>query len=71
MLGLVERRGESVEFVPEPFQVGDGLLEDVAEDVDVDELGGFLVGLLGGLEGRPVVVVREFLEEPADLVGDG
>ena len=72
MLGRVEPLGQPVQLVAEPLQVGDRLLEDVAEDVDVHELGaGRLVGVVGRLVGRPVVVGGEVLEVAAHLVGDG
>ena len=44
VLFRVEPLGQPVQLVAEPLQVGDRLLEDVAEDVDVHELG---VGRLG------------------------
>jgi hypothetical protein len=70
--GPVEALGQPVQLVADPLQVGDRLLEDVAEDVDVHELGaGRLVGVVGRLLGWPVVVGGDGLEVAADLVGDG
>ena len=70
VLSPVEPLGEAVQLVAEPLQVGDRLLEDVAEDIDVDELGA-VARLVGCLVRRPVVVGGEILEIAADLVGDG
>ena len=57
------------EILPQAFEVGDGLLEDVAEDVHVyDRADGGALGGVGYLAGGAVVVVAQFLEMGADLV---
>jgi hypothetical protein len=57
------------EAVLRAFEVGDGLLEDVAEDVHVNDRAdfGFLVRV-GHFARGPLVVVAQFLEMGADLV---
>lgn len=72
-LGLASAFSEGVELVPNPLQVGDGLLEDVAQNVHVDELRRLAVagfGLVGGFERGPIIVIGQDSEEPANLVGD-
>ncbi len=53
----------------QPFEVGDGLLEDVAEDIDINHRADFgvLVGV-GHFAGGAVIVIAEVLEMGADLV---
>jgi hypothetical protein len=51
----------------QPFKVGDGLLENVAEDIDVNDRadGGALVGI-GHLARGAVIVVAQLLEMGAE-----
>ena len=70
--GLVVIGGDAAlgDGLAEAFEVGDGLLEDVAEDVHVDDgtnLGGFV--LVGDFAGGAVVEIAEILEMGANLVG--
>jgi len=51
------------------FEVGDRLLEDVPEDLDIDQAAGGLL-FVGDLARRAVVVVAESFEERTRLVGD-
>jgi hypothetical protein len=53
----------------QPFEVGDGLLENVAEDVHVNDRPDFGVLVRVGHFARgPVIVIAEVLEMGADLV---
>jgi hypothetical protein len=55
---------------PQTFEVGDGLLEDVAEDVHVyDRADGGASGGVGYFACGPIVIVAQFLEMGADFVG--
>jgi len=55
----------------QPIDVGDGLLEDVAEDVHVnDRVGGGAFGGVGHLAGGAVIVVAQFLKMGADFDWD-
>jgi hypothetical protein len=61
----VESFRQPLKLVPDPLQVRDGLLEDVAKDIDVDQLGHAFGSLVGG----SVFVGREFLKVPTDVIG--
>src|ERR1017187_10324817 len=73
---LLGRRGRrtgrdraGVKAQPQPFEVGDGLLEDVAENIDINDRPDFGVLVRVGQFARgAVVVIAEVLEMSADLV---
>jgi len=66
---FIDREAAGFEGVAKAFQVGDGLLEDVAQNVHVDHgpNGGALV-FFGHFARGPVLVVAEVLEMGADVV---
>ena len=51
--------GQAIEFVSKPLQVGDGLFKDMAQDIDVDDLGTtVIVCIIYRLLQRPVIIGR-------------
>src|ERR1039457_5537383 len=57
------------EVETQPFEVGDGLLKDVAEDIDVNDRADFGVLISFRYFARgAVVVIAEVLEMSADLI---
>ena len=64
------QRARLFEAQPQPFEVGDGLLEDVAEDIDINDRPDFGVLVSFGYFARgAVIVIAEVFEIGADLVG--
>ena len=68
---LVGRHAAGFEILPKAFEVGDRLLEDVAEDVHVDDRADFGgLGRIRDFAGRAVIVFAEVAEKCADIVRD-
>jgi hypothetical protein len=68
-LGLIRRDASGLQAEAQPFEIRDGLLEDLAEDIDVNHRADFGVLVrVGHFARRTVIIVAEVLEMGADLV---
>src|ERR1035441_3247317 len=64
------REGAGFKAETQSFEVGDGLLEDVAEDIDINHRPDFSILVRVGHFARgPVIVIAEVLEIGADFIG--
>ena len=69
VLFLASRFDKAVQFVADLFQVGDRLLENVAEDFDVDQRGMTIrIGLGGDFGGRSIFVFAQIAKVGTDRV---